>query len=140
MQRVTGVGGIFFRASDPEALRAWYKLHLGVGLEPWGGSVFSWNGPENPTGTGSTVWSVVAQESSKFAKTRSSFMVNYLYAGSVGGGSEGRSGTRWDGVDPRAVGGVEGLAWTMREGAARYAGGPSRVLAEQDPVFEYSGI
>jgi predicted enzyme related to lactoylglutathione lyase len=77
MQRVTGVGGIFFRASDPEALRAWYKLHLGVGLEPWGGSVFSWNGPENPTGTGSTVWSVVAQDSSKFAKTGSSFMVNY---------------------------------------------------------------
>ena len=28
---VTGIGGIFFRARDPDALSAWYKTHLGVG-------------------------------------------------------------------------------------------------------------
>jgi predicted enzyme related to lactoylglutathione lyase len=28
---VLGVGGIFFRAQDPEALSAWYREHLGVG-------------------------------------------------------------------------------------------------------------
>ena len=28
---VLGVGGIFFRASDPDALKAWYREHLGVG-------------------------------------------------------------------------------------------------------------
>lgn len=28
---VTGIGGIFFRANDPAALRAWYLEHLGVG-------------------------------------------------------------------------------------------------------------
>jgi len=28
---VLGVGGIFFRANDPEALSAWYREHLGVG-------------------------------------------------------------------------------------------------------------
>lgn len=35
---VTGIGGIFFRAKDPDALRAWYRVHLGVGgegYEPW---------------------------------------------------------------------------------------------------------
>jgi predicted enzyme related to lactoylglutathione lyase len=35
---VTGIGGVFFRASDPEALRQWYRDHLGVGMEgyaPW---------------------------------------------------------------------------------------------------------
>lgn len=35
---VTGVGGVFFRAKDPEGLRAWYRTHLGVGGEgyaPW---------------------------------------------------------------------------------------------------------
>jgi predicted enzyme related to lactoylglutathione lyase len=28
---VLGVGGIFFRASDPDALSAWYREHLGIG-------------------------------------------------------------------------------------------------------------
>jgi glyoxylase I family protein len=35
---VTGIGGVFFRAKDPEALLQWYKAHLGVtmeGYEPW---------------------------------------------------------------------------------------------------------
>ncbi len=27
MKRVTGIGGIFFNANDPVALRAWYKRH-----------------------------------------------------------------------------------------------------------------
>ncbi|MFC0204518.1 VOC family protein [Novosphingobium soli] len=33
---VTGIGGFFFRARDPEALRAWYAEHLGVGSVPYG--------------------------------------------------------------------------------------------------------
>jgi glyoxylase I family protein len=35
---VTGIGGVFFRAKDPDALRQWYRTHLGVGGEgytPW---------------------------------------------------------------------------------------------------------
>ena len=32
-----GIGGVFFRASDPEALQAWYRRHLGMGGDdaPW---------------------------------------------------------------------------------------------------------
>lgn len=30
MARVTGIGGIFFRARDPVALSAWYRDHLGI--------------------------------------------------------------------------------------------------------------
>jgi hypothetical protein len=30
MERVTGIGGVFFRARDPQALAAWYQEHLGV--------------------------------------------------------------------------------------------------------------
>ena len=30
MAKVTGIGGVFFRASDPAALSAWYETHLGV--------------------------------------------------------------------------------------------------------------
>ncbi|MET0589040.1 MAG: VOC family protein [Novosphingobium sp.] len=33
---VTGIGGFFFRAKGPDALRDWYALHLGVGSAPWG--------------------------------------------------------------------------------------------------------
>jgi len=35
---VIGIGGVFFRARDPEGLRAWYRAHLGVvpeGYTPW---------------------------------------------------------------------------------------------------------
>ena len=33
-----GIGGIFFRAEDPDALRQWYRVNLGVvfeGYTPW---------------------------------------------------------------------------------------------------------
>ena len=33
---VTGIGGLFFRARDPEALKHWYCEHLGVGCGDWG--------------------------------------------------------------------------------------------------------
>lgn len=35
---VVGIGGLFFRAQDPEALRDWYRMHLAVvaeGYSPW---------------------------------------------------------------------------------------------------------
>ncbi|NBO92633.1 MAG: VOC family protein [Planctomycetia bacterium] len=34
MERVVGVGGVFFQARDPKALAAWYREHLGVPVEP----------------------------------------------------------------------------------------------------------
>jgi len=42
MKRVTGIGGIFFTATDPVALRAWYKTHLGIDVLEWGGAAFRW--------------------------------------------------------------------------------------------------
>lgn len=30
MAKITGIGGVFFRAQDTEALAQWYKTHLGV--------------------------------------------------------------------------------------------------------------
>jgi predicted enzyme related to lactoylglutathione lyase len=32
---VTGIGGFFFRADDPDALSAWYKTHFGIGGFDW---------------------------------------------------------------------------------------------------------
>jgi predicted enzyme related to lactoylglutathione lyase len=77
MKRVTGIGGIFFHAKDPVALRAWYKRHLGIDVQEWGGAAFTWTDEAgNPTG-GTTVWSIGAAGSSHFAPSTSSFMINY---------------------------------------------------------------
>ena len=40
MKRVTGIGGIFFKAKDPVALREWYRQHLGISAEEWGGTAW----------------------------------------------------------------------------------------------------
>jgi hypothetical protein len=42
MKRVTGIGGIFFKAKDAPALQAWYKRHLGIDVQVWGGAAFPW--------------------------------------------------------------------------------------------------
>ncbi|WP_226665539.1 VOC family protein [Microbulbifer aggregans] len=78
MKRVTGIGGIFFKAKDSPTLLAWYKRHLGIDVQQWGGTAFSWADVEgNPTG-GSTVWSIAPDEGDQFAPSKAPFMVNYL--------------------------------------------------------------
>ena len=77
MKRVTGIGGIFLKAKDAPALRAWYQRHLGIDVQVWGGAAFTWTDSDGkPTG-GTTVWSVVPNESDQFAPGHASFMVNY---------------------------------------------------------------
>ena len=77
MKRVTGIGGIFFKAKDAPALQAWYKRHLGIDVQAWGGAAFDWvDSDGKPTG-GTTVWSVAPEESKQFAPSNASFMVNY---------------------------------------------------------------
>jgi len=44
MEKVTGIGGVFFRAKDPAALKKWYHEHLGIGMEPG-----SWAQEAGPT-------------------------------------------------------------------------------------------
>ena len=80
MQRVTGIGGVFFKARDPEALAEWYRQHLGLEVEEWGGVAFRWVTPDNPSGTGTTVWSPFAADTDYFAPSAASFMVNYRVA------------------------------------------------------------
>ena len=77
MRRVTGIGGIFMSANDPKSLCAWYKKHLGIDVQDWGGTAFTWtDAAGNPT-KGTTVWSVGSADGNRFDPSRSSFMVNY---------------------------------------------------------------
>lgn len=78
MQRVTGIGGVFFSAKDPQKLSAWYKTHLGIDVQPWGGAAFRWVDASGAPANGTTAWSI--GDGSYFAPSQSSFMVNYRVA------------------------------------------------------------
>ena len=59
------------------ALQAWYKRHLGIDVQEWGGTAFTWTDSDGkPTG-GTTVWSIGPEDSDQFAPSNASFMVNY---------------------------------------------------------------
>ena len=58
---VTGIGGFFFRARDPEAMLAWYGDHLGIGADPQ---------PVWHTAAGPTVFAPFAEDSDYFAADR----------------------------------------------------------------------
>jgi len=75
-RRVTGIGGIFFHALDPVALRAWYKMHLGIDVQDWGGTAFRWTDAAGAPTAGTTVWSV-SPAGDSFAPGKAPFMINY---------------------------------------------------------------
>ena len=77
MARVTGIGGVFFKStSDNAALAEWYRKHLGLQLEDWGGAILRW--PDDKADDhGLTVWSTAPKDSKWFSPSGSSFMINY---------------------------------------------------------------
>lgn len=80
MRRVTGIGGIFFQARDPAALRAWYQRHLGIDVQEWGGTAFTWADDAGHAVKGTTVWSIGPADGDYFAPSTAPFMVNYRVA------------------------------------------------------------
>lgn len=77
MKRVTGIGGIFFKAKDAPALQAWYKHHLGIDVQEWGGTAFSWSDSNNKPVGGTIIWAVSSEKSDQFAPSQAPFMINY---------------------------------------------------------------
>jgi predicted enzyme related to lactoylglutathione lyase len=77
MAKITGIGGVFFKAKgDDKELARWYAEHLGIALEPWGGAILKW--PEDKSNDGGlTVWNLAANDSQWFSPSTSSFMINY---------------------------------------------------------------
>ena len=80
MKRVTGIGGIFLKATDPGALRAWYKTHLGIDVQEWGGAAFRWIDDAGNPAAGTTIWSIGGADGASFAPSKASFMINYRVA------------------------------------------------------------
>jgi predicted enzyme related to lactoylglutathione lyase len=78
MAKVTGIGGVFFKAKDPKALAAWYVQHLGINLEEWGGVIFDWKTDQAAQkDEGLTVWHLAEAQGDWFAPSTSSLMINY---------------------------------------------------------------
>ena len=78
--RVTGIGGIFFKAKDPVALKAWYSKNLGIRI---GGSdaIFEWRQGMDSTKKGFTVWAPFKETTKYFQPSEKQFMINYRVEG-----------------------------------------------------------
>lgn len=71
-ERVTGIGGLFFRAENPSALGIWYEQHLGVSLAPTGYEQQPWHQEPGPT-----VFAPFAKETEYFGDHKKAWMVNF---------------------------------------------------------------
>jgi predicted enzyme related to lactoylglutathione lyase len=77
MARVTGIGGVFLKARDPKTLAKWYAENLGFTLNQYfNGINFEWS-DEVPATTGSTVWSLFAEDTKHFGGGPQSVMLNF---------------------------------------------------------------
>jgi lactoylglutathione lyase len=81
LKRVTGVGGIFFKANDPGKLRDWYRVHLGIECEKEGGTIFKWRKADDPDSERYTVWPPFPANTDYFAPSKKPFMINLQVEG-----------------------------------------------------------
>jgi len=72
MEKVTGIGGFFFRAKDPKALALWYQQHLGVSVIPTGNGESPWQQEAGPT-----AFAPFKETSDYFGDTAKVWMLNF---------------------------------------------------------------
>jgi glyoxylase I family protein len=72
MEKVAGIGGLFFRAQDPQALGRWYLEHLGVNLTPTGEGQTVWQQEAGPT-----AFTPFPEKSGYFGDPQKVWMVNF---------------------------------------------------------------
>ena len=72
MEKVTGIGGFFFRAKDPKALGRWYQQHLGVLVVPTSPEESSWQQEAGPT-----AFSPFKETSDYFGDPQKVWMLNF---------------------------------------------------------------
>ena len=78
MARVTGIGGIFFKSKDPEALKKWYRRHLGIESRKSDVGVrFDWRESREPHRSAYTVWAPFPHDTRYFDPSKQPFMINY---------------------------------------------------------------
>ncbi|MBN9385473.1 MAG: VOC family protein [Chitinophagaceae bacterium] len=76
MQKITGVGGVFFKARDPQRLMEWYEQHLG--LQFHGGFIqFKWADDQGNKTAGSTTVAIFKEDSAYFNPGEKPYMINF---------------------------------------------------------------
>ena len=79
MERVNGIGGVFFKARDPKKLATWYRDHLGI-QSKGGYADFVWREKDKPDRVGRTVWALFPTNTSYFGSSAAPMMINYRVA------------------------------------------------------------
>ena len=72
MEKVLGIGGLFFRSEDPQALARWYQDHLGVSPVPRSYDDVVWRQE-----AGATVFAPFEKETDDFGRPGQQWMVNF---------------------------------------------------------------
>jgi predicted enzyme related to lactoylglutathione lyase len=79
MQKVTGIGGVFFKAQNPQQLMEWYDQHLGLTFNH-GFVEFKWVADQDDKTTASTTLSIFKETSNHFDPSEKPFMINFRVA------------------------------------------------------------
>lgn len=74
--RVTGIGGVFFKAKDTKSLKAWYKENLGLATDEYGSS-FESRDANNPSKINYLQWSLFKNDTDYFEPSTNDHMINY---------------------------------------------------------------
>jgi glyoxylase I family protein len=72
VEKVTGIGGLFFRARDPAALALWYERHLGVQRTPANYDLHPWRQEAGPT-----VFAPFPEDTKYFGDPQRAWMINF---------------------------------------------------------------
>lgn len=75
-KKVTGIGGIFFKAEDPAKMKDWYSKNLGLLTNEYG-SLFEFRDSDNPDSKGYLQWSPFDAKTKYFEPSKKEFMINY---------------------------------------------------------------
>ena len=74
--RVTGIGGIFFKCKEPKAIRDWYNKNLGLQTNEYG-SLFEFRDAKEPEQKAYLQWSPMKDDTKYFEPSEREFMINY---------------------------------------------------------------
>lgn len=75
VQKVLGIGGLFFRAEDPAGLARWYETHLGIALVPTSYEQEPWHQEAGPT-----VFAPFSKDTTYFGRPEQGWMINFRVA------------------------------------------------------------
>lgn len=75
-KKVTGVGGVFFKADNPKAIKDWYQQNLGFDCDDHG-VMFESRESDHPDRKAYLQWSPFPKDTDYFQPSEKEFMINY---------------------------------------------------------------